>query len=164
MFKNINHQYLIYYGTYIVFDRVVDVEKSSEDDNKKNEAIEEPEIDTRTDGFNKDDEDTFKSLNEQLEEDPEKSQAGSEDDPEKRRTEDIECEEQPVSPDKLELVRPYIIDSKDAKKSEPKKKETGVNRIREVPNIRMTDHSGDDGRHGQFRPVQYKVNEAKSTT
>ena len=107
-----------FYTDLTVFDRIVDVE----DDNKKNEAIEEPEIDTGTDGFNKDDEDTFKSLAEQLEEDPEKSQAGGESDPEKRRTEDIECEEQPVSPDKLELVRPYIFDSKDAKKSEPKKK------------------------------------------
>ena len=155
----INHHYLI----YIVFDRVVDVEKSSEDDNKKNEAIEEPEIDLGTDGFNKDDEDTFKSLTEQLEEDPEKSQAGGEVDPEKRRTEDAECEEQRVSPDKLELVRPYIIDSKDVRKVEGKKKETGVGRIKEVPIIRKTGNDGDDGEREQNLPIQPKADESKST-
>ena len=68
-----------------------------------------------------------------------------------------------MSPDKLELVRPYIIDSKSVRKVEAKKKETGVGRIKEVPNIRKTGNGGDDGERKQNLPEQLKADESKST-
>ena len=68
-----------------------------------------------------------------------------------------------MSPDKLELVRPYIIDIKDVRTVEAKKKETGVGIIKEVPNIRETGNGGDDGEREQNLPDLPKADESKST-
>ena len=67
-----------------------------------------------------------------------------------------------MSPDKFELVRPYIIDSKSVRKVEAKKKETGVGIIKEVPNIGKTGNGGDDGERKQNLPEQLKADESKS--